>query len=282
MHTRPSFLTQISSLGYLAALAALLALLGYAFAGSTGLMWILMLSAVVLLFGRRASLDQMLRWQGARPLSRRQAPHLHAIIDDLTRRARLPQAPRLYLVRSNAMNAFAVGMRNDHAIGITTGLVRNLDERELTGVLAHEMSHIVHNDTGLLTVANTISRMTRSASTVGKLLLFLNLPLLLMGQAVFSWSAVLLMIFAPTISSLLQLALTRTREYEADRGAVRLTGDARGLAQALYKLDRQQRGIFGRFFNPIHLIPKAFRSHPLTSDRIARLGGLQRPQVVFA
>ena len=273
MHRNSSFENNLNSFFIVAMMMAMLGLLGYILAGVSGVVWMAVLGGFMVLFGRRASAETLLKMQGAKPIRREHSPELFDIVAHLSQRAGLSKMPALYYVRSNIMNAFAVGTRDAPAIGVTTALLRDLDRRELTNVLAHEISHVQHNDLAILNTANFIRRLTNGLSTVGKILLLINLPLLLMGQAAVSWVAILLLIFAPTISGLLQLALNRTREFEADKGAVRLTGDALGLALALQKLEGQSVGIFGRFLHNLNaLTPEIFRSHPQTTERIRRLG----------
>ena len=166
---------------------------------------------------------------------------------------------------------------------MSDGLLRNLSSRELMGVLAHEVSHIRHNDMWVMTLADLVSRLTGLLSLVGQVLLLVNLPLLLLGMATFSWLGVLLLIAAPTISALLQLALSRSREYEADMGAADLTGDPAALASALHRLDRVPGGWFEQVFLPGRRVPdpSLLRTHPPTEERVRRLLSLvaRRPRV---
>lgn len=255
------------------AMVLLLALLGYLFAGTCGLGAAIVLGGVSLLIGQQVSPQMILTMYKARPLSPSQAPALTQVMQELARRARLSRAPQLYYIPSQMMNAFAVGSPNNAIIGVTDGLLRGLTMRELVGVLAHEVSHVQNNDMRVMRIADTVSRLTGLFSTVGQLLLLLNLPLVLMGGYAISWFGILLLIFAPTLVGLLQLALSRTREYDADLDAVQLTGDPRGLASALQKLETYQSNLLKRVLLPGHRVPdpSLFRTHPHTEDRIARL-----------
>ena len=250
-----------------------LTLLGYLLLGSSGVFWALFLGGLFLIFGQRASTGWFMRMVGARPLAEQEAPALYQIVERLARRARLPAVPRLYFLPHPALNAFAVGQRGRPAIGVTDGLLRNLNQRELTNILAHEVSHIQHNDMRVLGYAMLISRITGMISTFGQLLLFISLPLFLFGRTPISWLAILVMIGAPMLNSLLMLALSRTREFDADLGAVRLTGDTQGLASALQKLERLQNGSWrGVIFPGSPETGSAlFRTHPFTRERVARL-----------
>jgi heat shock protein HtpX len=256
-----------------AGMIGLLALLGLSLAGVNGLVWASLLGGLFLLFSQHASPYLMLRLVKARPLAVQEAPGLYQLIETLAHRADLPRMPRLYYIPDRMMNAFAVGSRDEAAIGLTEGLLRHLDKRELAGVLAHEISHIRHNDMRVMSVAALISRLTSLFSSFGQLLLFLNLPLLLFGRTAVSWFAILLLLVAPLLSSLLQLALSRTREFEADLGAAHLTGDPEGLVTALQKMASYQDNPFKRILRPGYSTsdPSLFRTHPRTDERVNRL-----------
>jgi heat shock protein HtpX len=171
------------------------------------------------------------------------------------------------------INAFTVGTRDNPAIGLTDGMIRNLTTRELTGVLAHEVSHAASNDLWVMGMADMVSQLVRAMSWIGLLLLFIHLPMYMLGFAKIPWLFILLLIVAPNIMVLLQLALSRTREHEADLDAVKLTGDPRGLASGLAKLEKLQGSLFERIFFPGRRVPEPslLRTHPVTEDRIRRL-----------
>jgi len=213
---------------------------------------------------------------GARRLDAAAFPQGVAVLAALARRAALPRPPELWYVPSRLPNAFAMGRPEDSAICVTDGLLRLLDARELAAVLAHEVAHIAHRDLWIMGMADAMSRVVSVASWAGQLTLLLNLPLLAAGLAVVPWGAVLLLVFSPTVMALLQLALSRSREFDADLGAVRLTGDPEGLAAALVKLERRT----GRFWEEILLPgrripePSLLRTHPPTRERVARLRAL--------
>jgi heat shock protein HtpX len=176
------------------------------------------------------------------------------------------------------LNAFAVGAPNQAAIAVTDGLLRSLTLREVAGVLAHEISHIRSNDLWVMGLADLFSRVTSLLSLVGQFLLLLNIPLLLLGQAAINWLVVLLLIFAPNLNALAQSALSRTREYDADLNAARLTGDPEGLARALQKIEHVRGGWLERIFMPGRRVPEPslLRTHPQTDERISRLLSLRR------
>ncbi len=264
----------------IAAMAGLLGLLGWIIAAAEGLVVAVIVSVLVALLGPRVSPWLVLRMYRARLIHPRQAPDLYDALHDLARRAGLSRPPALYYIPTPMLNAFAVGSSDQAAIALTDGLLRRLDGRELVGVLAHELSHVRHNDMWVMNLADVISRMTVALSQFGLFLLFFGLPLLLFGIITISLPALLLLIFAPTLVALLQLALSRTREYEADRGAVELTGDPQGLASALQKLEHYQGGWLERILMPGRREPDPalLRTHPPTTDRIRRLRELVPPR----
>ena len=153
----------------------------------------------------------------------------------LARRAGLAGAPTLYYLLSVAPNAFALGGNGaEGAVCISGGLLRILDAREMVGVRAHEVSDVANGDLWIMGLADLISRVTSIASYVGQFLLLANIPLLLIGAAAIPWYLPVLLVVAPTITSLLRRALSRTREFDADPGAAQLTGDPAALAAALF------------------------------------------------
>lgn len=263
----------LQSVLLVAAMAGLLGLLGWVVAEIQGLIVAIVACLLVALLGPRISPRLVLRMYRAGVIRAQQAPRLYAILQELSRRAGLSRMPQLYYIPSPMLNAFAVGDRDNAAIAMTDGLLRNLDERELTGVLAHELSHVRHNDMWVMNLADIIGRMTVALSQFGLFMLFFGLPLVLLGAIDISLPMVLLLIFAPTLTALLQLALSRTREYDADLGAVELTGDLPGMIAALRKLERRQGGWMERIFMPGRRQPEPalLRTHPQTEERIARL-----------
>ena len=219
-----------------------------------------------------------------------QAPELYRLLTELARRAGLAQVPRLYYVPSRAMNAFATGSRQDSSVAVSDGLLRGLTLRELAGVLAHEVSHIANGDLQVMAFADMLSRIASLLSLAGQILLLLSLPLTVAAGMEMPWLAIVVLLFAPTLSSLAQLALSRNREYDADLGAAELTGDPAGLASALDKLERVQGRLWERIFLPGPRVPEPslLRTHPDTRERVARLMDLavrpppRRPAIALA
>ncbi len=195
---------------------------------------------------------------------------------ELEQRAELETIPALYWIPSRTVNAFATGTKDDAAIAITDDLLQLLSPRETAGVLAHEVSHIANNDMRLIGLADVISRLTRIMSAPGMLLLFLWLPLILPSMANCSLPGLFLLLAAPVISALLQLELSRIREFEADLEAVRLTGDPEGLASALGKISGQYSNLWQRIFFPGYHEPEPLllRTHPDTAARVRHPGAM--------
>jgi heat shock protein HtpX len=271
-HRRRNRLQAVALGGGIAAVAGLA---GWVVAGTTGLIWTALMVVLLLAFRPRIPPKAVLRMYGAQPLPVAAAPDLHRLVSALAARAGLPRAPQLHYVPSTMLNAFAVGDPDDAVIGVTDGILRGLTGRELAGVLAHEISHIRANDLWIMTLADTIGRLTHGLAYVGLLLLLLGAPLLAAGHA---WPMVLATLLAllPTVVTLLQLALSRAREYDADLEAARLTGDPDALADALQRLERREGRIWERILVPHRRTPDPLllRTHPPTEERVRRLRAL--------
>ena len=257
-------------------IAALTVLCAWLLFGGAGVVWTFIAVTLVLALGPRVAPEAIMRMYNARRVPPEQGGALMRIVNALARRAGLKAQPKVYVIPSDMMNAFATGQRDKASIGVTTGLLNRLSTRELAGVLAHEMSHVRNGDLWIMGVADILSRLTLFMSYLAVFLVAVNLPLVLMGEAHIPWLPVLLLYFAPTVSAVLQLALSRTREYDADLEGARLSGDPDGLASALMKLERYQ----GQFWENILMpgrknpAPSLLRSHPQTEDRVARLRDL--------
>ncbi|MCB1907842.1 MAG: M48 family metalloprotease [Rhodocyclaceae bacterium] len=244
--------------------------------GDLGLWLTVGVAATAMLAEPAAGAEWTLRLVRARPLSPAEAPGLWHKLESLAARAGLPATPRPYYVPSRTINAFAVGQRERSAIAVTDGMLQQLDRRELTGVLAHEVAHIAHDDLRVMNLAAHVGRITTVFSVAGQVLLLLALPSLFgTGWWQVNWLAVALLLFSPQIALLAQLGLSRVREYDADATAASLTGDPRGLALALARIEQAGRPWLER------LLPGAYerqplwlRSHPETRRRIRRLQAL--------
>lgn len=257
-------------------MALLAAACGWALWGWEGVLWTVLAVVLGMVLTPSIPPGLVLSMYRAQPISRAEFPEGYALLDELGRRAGLPATPRLHYVPSAVANAFAVGNRRAAAIAVSDGMLRSLTVRELAGVLAHEISHIANNDLWIMNLADAMSRATAVLSNVGMFLLFLNLPLVLAGAATVPWTLAIILFLSPTAMSLLQLALSRAREYEADLDAAGLSGDPEGLASALLKLERQQGRIWESILAPGRNVPdpSLLRTHPPTGERVRRLMAL--------
>lgn len=261
------------SLLLIALMCLILASVGFLVAGNSGLIIALTAALVIILMGPKASTGFILRMHGARRLSPSETPGLHSLTGELARRAGARTTPELYYIPSRMMNAFSVGTGDRTAIALTDGIIRNLNWRELTAVLAHEVSHISSGDLAIMGLADALSRFIHALSTIGIFMLIIYLPVIIIAGLKIPIPAILILIFGPSASILLQMALSRTREYDADLNAVRLTGDPEGLASALRKIEIYRMKIWDFLFMPGRKVPhpSLLRSHPYTEKRIARL-----------
>lgn len=275
-------LNRLQSILLLMAMVGLLVLVGWLFAGALGVAWSLVLAVMLGALGPSVSPRFILHMYQARELSPNQAPGLYRVVAELAQRAGLTRAPRLFYVASPVLNAFALGYSGQSYLVVSEGILRKLTPRELTCVLAHEISHIRHNDTSVMGLADLFSRMTSVLSTAGQILLLFNLPLVMFSEYQINWWAILVLIAAPAVSALIQLALSRAREYDADIGAAELTGDPEGLASALHKIERYHNNMLEQIVMPGRGVPEPsiLRTHPHTRDRLERLRSLRPLQPV--
>lgn len=261
-------------------LGLLMSVCAWILSGWSGVVWAIAAVAVAVLIAPRLPPEMVMRMYRARPLDAASGGRLFALVDALSARAELPEPPRLYIIPSTTLNAFATGSPERASIAVTSGMLERLSYREVAGVLAHEISHVRNNDLWIMGLADTLSRMTQVLAYLGVFLLILNLPALITGKIVVPWLVPLLLYLAPTVGSLLQLALSRAREYDADLEGAELTGDPVGLASALDKVERYQ----GRFWEDMLLPgrripqPSLLRSHPPTEERVRRLLELAPPR----
>jgi heat shock protein HtpX len=253
--------------------------------GPMGVAVTLVAIGLVYAFAPRLPPEMIMRFFRARQLDQRRGSQILHIVDVLSDRAELPAAPRVYVIPSMTLNAFATGTTQNAVIGVTEGMLRRLNINELAGVLAHEVSHIRNNDLAVMGLADVLTRLMQALAYLAVFQALLSLPTFLLGDMDTKELAGLALLYlAPTAGSLIQLALSRTREYDADLEAASLTGDPAALASALEKLERYQ----GHFWEDMRLPvpgrripqPSLLRSHPRTEDRVARLRDLaDRPML---
>ncbi len=263
----------------LAALTALFMGVGYLVGGSGGAFIAFLVAAGINLFSYWNADKLVLRMHGAREVDERTAPELYAIVRELSRRAGLPM-PKVYLMDNPQPNAFATGRDpNNAAVAATTGILRQLTREELAGVIGHELTHVKNRDTLTMTIAATIAG---AISMLANFAFFFggnrNNPLGIVG-------VLLAAITAPIAALLIQMAISRTREYSADRGGAELCGNPLWLASALAKIEGAARRtpmmtaernpatapLF--IVNPLtgERMDNLFSTHPATANRIAAL-----------
>ena len=271
----------------LGGLTGLLMLIGHMLGGTTGMMLFFVL-AVVINFGSYWFSDSIaLRMAGAREVSPAEAPALHATVGRLATLAGLPM-PRVAIVESDAPNAFATGRNAGHGlVAVTTGILRILDQRELDAVLAHELGHIKNRDILVSAVAATIAgAITMVANMAQWALIFGGFGGDDEEEGAGSLVGGLIMIFvAPIAATIIQLAISRSREFGADRRGAEVSGDPLALASALEKLEAWSKRV-PLPVNPAvsHLfivkpftgqaLQGLFSTHPSTEQRVARLRAL--------
>lgn len=246
--------------------------------GTAGALAAALLIALVCPLAARMPPEAVMRLYQATRVPRDES-QLSSLVDVLAFRAGLPRRPELYVIPSMTLNAFAAGSRDHSAIAVTEGLLRRLSLPETAGVLAHEMAHIRNNDLLVMGLADVITRVLQLLSYVALGLALFNVFAYLRGEDMISWWAVLLLYLAPALSSLLQLGLSRAREFEADAQAATLTGDPASLASALKRLETYTGHFWEDLMFPVPARrvphPSLLRSHPETEDRIQRLLALK-------
>ena len=246
----------------------LLSLIGWLVAGYIGIFWSIAMGAILLVSIPGVSSHFILYLYRARPLSSEQ---LLEIIDWLSVKSNLPYPPKLYYIPSRSLLAFSLGMKKNKSIAISHGLIEALSSREMTAVLAHEIAHIHSKDLWVMATAEVINRITGLMALFGYLMLLFYLPVLLKNETI-PWLLLLTLIVAPYLSALMQLALSRTREFNADTQAINLTGDPDGLISALTKLEQYHHNWLRQLLPGLHAPqPSLLRTHPATSERIRRL-----------
>jgi heat shock protein HtpX len=274
----------------LGALTGMFVMIGSALGGTGGMVFAFFF-AILMNMGAWWFSDKLaLAMSGAREVSPQEAPELHASVERLVARAGLPK-PRVYMIQQDAPNAFATGRSPKHsAVAVTTGIMRVLNRDELEGVIAHELAHIKNRDTLIACIA---------AMFAGAISMLANMAQWALIFGGFGGSndddegaaglvgSLFLIILAPIIAMIIQLAISRSREFGADAGGARILGDPLPLANALEKLERAASR------SPMHVSPAAshmyivnplrgggvtelFRTHPLTEKRIARLRTMSR------
>jgi heat shock protein HtpX len=265
----------------LAALTALFMAIGYAIGGATGMTIAFAIAAATNLFAYWRSDKMVLAQQDAEEVDEKSAPELYSIVRQLAANANLPM-PRVYVIQSEQPNAFATGRNpNNAAVAASAGLLRMLSKEEVAGVLAHELAHVKNRDTLTMTVAATIAGAISSLANFG--MLFGGRRDGEQGAGVLG--TLLAVIVAPLAAMIIQMALSRTREYSADHDGAEICQRPLWLASALRKIDDAARQIPNEqaeahpasaplyIINPLHGggMDNLFSTHPNTENRIAAL-----------
>ncbi len=265
----------------MAAITALFMAIGSLLGGQTGMLLALAVAVGMNFFSYWFSDKLVLKMYHAQQVDASSAPQFYAMVRDLAQRAGLPM-PKVYLIDEAAPNAFATGRNPEHAaVAATTGILRVLSERELRGVMAHELAHVRHRDILISTV---------SATMAGAISMLANFAMFFGGRDSSGRSTnpivgILVMLLAPLAASLIQMAISRAREFEADRGGAEISGDPQALASALQKIQRYAQGIPMEtaerhpetaqmmIMNPLSGggLRGLFSTHPATEERVARL-----------
>ena len=274
-------------------MAVIMMLIGGLVGGRTGLTIMLFFSIAMNIYSYWCSDSLVLRWSGAQEVTREQAPQLYDLVEKLASRAGLPM-PRVCIIDADEPNAFATGRNPEHAaVAVTTGIMRVLDYNEISGVLAHELAHVKNRDILTSTIA---SMMATVISYAAQFFMFFG------GSSddddgVNPIAAIAMMILAPIAAMLIQMAISRSREYEADHDGGEICGNPNYLADGLEKIeyyvthspetlpDAKPATANMYIVNPFEgtgkALTKLFSTHPDTSDRIARLREQARDMRVY-
>jgi len=270
----------------LALLTGLFIAIGGSFGGRSGMVVAFGLALVMNFAAYWFSDKIVLRMSGAQPLSEAQAPGVYGIVRNLATRARMPM-PKLYLISSPTPNAFATGRNPDHAaVAVTDGILRIMSAEELEGVLAHELSHVLNRDVLISTIAATLAGAVMMLADMARWAAFFGSSRDNEEGGSNPIGLFLMAILAPLAALLIQTAVSRSREYQADASGARLTHRPLGLASALQKLQQANQMVpmdaspaTAHLFivNPLsgRTLMSLFSTHPPIEDRIARLRAMR-------
>ncbi|HKX95278.1 MAG TPA: zinc metalloprotease HtpX [Methylibium sp.] len=265
----------------MAAITALFVAIGSVLGGRQGMVIALVVALGMNFFSYWFSDKLVLKMYRAQEVDEASAPGFYRMVRELAQRAELPM-PKVYLIQEDAPNAFATGRNPQNAaVAATTGILRVLSERELRGVMAHELAHVKHRDILISTI---------SATMAGAISMLANFAMFFggrdsEGRPVNPIASIAVMLLAPLAASLIQMAISRAREFEADRGGAEISGDPQALASALQKIQHYARGTHLEaaerhpetaqmmIMNPLSGggLRGLFSTHPSTEERVARL-----------
>jgi heat shock protein HtpX len=265
----------------MAGIMALFGAIGAYIGGAQGMLLALIVGGGMNIFSYWFSDTMVLKMYNAQQVDETNSPYLFNMVKELAAKAQLPM-PRVFIIDEAQPNAFATGRNPEHAaVAATSGILKMLSARELRGVMAHELAHVKHRDILISTI---------SATMAGAIAMLANFAMFFGGRGadgerVNPIASIAMMILAPLAASLIQMAISRGREFEADRGGAEISGDPRALADALAKIDAYARGIPMQtadahpetaqmmIMNPLSGggLSGMFSTHPSTAERIARL-----------
>lgn len=268
----------------MAGIIALFGVIGMMLGGKQGMLLALAFGGAMNVFAYWNSDKMVLRMYNAQQVDETSSPYLYNMVRELAGRAQLPM-PRVYIIHEDQPNAFATGRNPEHAaVAATTGILQMLSERELRGVMAHELAHVKHRDILISTISAT---MAGAISALANFAMFFS-GRDEEGRPTNIVASIAVSLLAPLAASLIQMAISRAREFEADRGGAEIAGDPHALADALLKIDAFARGIpmptaeahpeTGQMMimNPLSGggLRGLFSTHPATEERVARLRAL--------
>lgn len=268
----------------MAGIIALFGVIGMMLGGKQGMLLALAFGGAMNVFAYWNSDKMVLRMYNAQQVDETSSPYLYNMVRELAGRAQLPM-PKVYIIHEDQPNAFATGRNPEHAaVAATTGILQMLSERELRGVMAHELAHVKHRDILISTISAT---MAGAISALANFAMFFS-GRDEEGRPTNIVASIAVSLLAPLAASLIQMAISRAREFEADRGGAEIAGDPHALADALLKIDAFARGIpmptaeahpeTGQMMimNPLSGggLRGLFSTHPATEERVARLRAL--------
>jgi len=270
----------------LAAMTGLLLAIGQLWGGQRGLMFALILAAVMNLGSYFFSDKLAIAMSGAKPIAREQNPRIYQIVERLAAKANVP-VPKIYFIPTDSPNAFATGRNPNHAsVAVTRGILEICDDEEIEGVLAHELGHVKNRD---ILISAVVATIAGAITLIARMVWWAELFGFGGGRSDDrrggALSALAMMIVAPLAALLIQLAISRSREYQADATGAEITGNPQGLARALDKIDKWAKRIPMRaspsmahlfIYQPLttgEVFSSLFSTHPPIRKRIERLIG---------
>lgn len=277
-------MNRVKSVMLLTLLSLILMAIGGVVGGQNGAMVMFLISLAINFYTYWNSDKMALRAYNAQPLSESQVPELYELVRELCRKAELPM-PRLYVIPTDVPNAFATGRNPEHAaVAVTEGILSMLNRDEIAGVISHELSHVKHRDTLIMTLSASIATAISYIANIAQWAAIFGTTRDEDGNRSNPIALIVTIVVAPLAASLIQFALSRSREYMADASGARISGKPLALASALLKLDDYAHhrvipdakpatsGLF--IINPLAGVggmANLFSTHPSTEERVKKL-----------